>query len=256
MKFILFVILLFLSVYVPLVNAQSIESLMEQGDKAYGQFNDHKALKFYENVIRMDSTNCQATWKASRSLANLGEEADKDKQEYYYTRATRYARKAVSLCPDNADAHLALAIAVGRLALFKGGKTKVRMSKEVKEQALETLNLDPEKDIAHHVLGRWHREVASLSGLLKMFAKILYGGLPPASYEKALEHFNKAIELNPDYINHHLELAMTFEKLDQWEMAKREYNKVLNLPATEKNDTKYQNIAQKNLEKVNKKIKD
>ena len=159
------------------------------------------------------------------------------------------------VCPDDDNAHLELAITAGSVALMEGVKKKVRLSRKVKDEALKALELIPENDAAHHVLARWHREVANLSRVLKMFAKVLYGGLPSASNEKAVEHFNKAIEIDDTFINHHLELGMTYERRKQWALAKAEYEKVLQLPVSDSEDEDHKAIATELLAKVAKKLK-
>jgi tetratricopeptide (TPR) repeat protein len=233
---------------------QTVTEYMAKADEAFEQNDDSTAVVYYQMAARADTNNCEAQWKAARSHIHLGENLEGQQQESHYMLGEMYARKAVKKCPESADAHLQLAIGVGRLALLRGGKTKVELSKDVKDHAEKAIELNPELDIPYHVLGRWHREVATLSGLLKMFAKVLYGGLPPASVEKSEELFKKAIDLNPDYINHHLELGMTYEELENWSAAAEEYKKVADLPATEDDDPQHKKEAQKRLKKVEKKL--
>jgi tetratricopeptide (TPR) repeat protein len=237
--------------------AQDVDVVLDyiqKGDAAEDDFDNETALKFYTMALSEDSTNCIAMWKVSRAHVNVGEVLEGEEQSDHYRQAEAYARKAVAACPEIADTHLALAIAAGRVALISGSKTKVRLSKVVKESALKCLELDPTNDIAHHVLARWHREVTNLSGLAKTFAKILYGGLPPASYEEAVQHFKKAIELKPEYINHHLELGITYEDMGEWELAKTEYEKVAELPIDDSDDPDHKEEAEQRLQNVLKKL--
>lgn len=234
--------------------AQTVQDYIDQGNTAYESFDNQAALKAFQLAVNEDSTNCEALWKLARAHIDVGEVADKDVMRDHYYAGEKIARQAVRLCPDNAKAHLELSIAVGRVALMEGGKKKVRLSKEVKQEALKALELDPNDDLAHHVLARWNREVANLSGLLKAFAKILYGGLPPASNEEAIKHFKKAIEINPEYINHHLELGITYQKMKKWQLAKEEFEKVASLPIKDSDDKDHKAEAAQRLKKVMKKI--
>lgn len=237
-----------------LLFAQTVEELLAEGDAAYEKFDHLSALKAFQGVLAQDSSNCEALWKAARAHVDLGETAEKDIQENNYMQAEKLARKAVALCPDNDMAHLELSVAVGRVALMVGGKKKVELSREVKSEALKALELNPQNDLAHHVLARWHREVANLSGLLKTFAKILYGGLPDASNENAVEHFKKAIEIDPGFINHHLELGITYQEMKEWQLAKECYEKVLELPINDSDDKDHKAEAGKRLKEVSKKL--
>ena len=237
------------------ISFADVNTYLAQGDSAYDKFDNEMALKYYQMAKKADPTNCESIWKISRAFIDIGEVADEKMQAQNYYMAEKTAREAVKMCPDNSNAHLHLSIAVGRVALMVGGKKKVELSKEVKSEAEEALRLDPQNDIAHHVLARWNREVANLSGLLKTFAKILYGGLPDASNDLAVKHFKIAIELKPNYINHHLELGLTYEELKKWELAKEEFEKIADLPLQDSEDADHKKQAKEELKKVLKKLK-
>ncbi len=254
MRYVALLLIILLSSIPGFAQEASVTDYLTKGDEAYKSFDNEQALKFYQEAFKLDSTNCEALWKIARAYVDLGEVSDKKTQKKDYYLAEKFARKAVTNCPYNSMAHLELAIAVGRVALMEGGKKKVKLSKEVKFEAEKALELDPNNDLAHHVLARWHREVATLSGVLKMFAKVLYGGLPPASLDKAVEHFKKAIEINPNYINHHLELGITYEKMKKWKLAKEEYEKVAQLPIQDSDDAAHKKEAAERLKKVMKKL--
>lgn len=248
------VCLLFIILPLGFILSQDIDD-MQKGDEAFTAFDNSAALKYFQAAVNEDSANCEALWKLARAFVDVGEVSEEKVMESNYLKAEKYARRAVAVCPGSSDAHLELAVSVGRVALMSGPKKKVNLSKLVKEEAEKALELDPNNDIAHHVLARWHREVTHLSGFSKTFAKILYGGLPPSSDEKALEHFKKAIELNPDYINHHLELGITYQMMDNWQAAKEEYEKIASLPKKDSQDPDHQKEAEKRLKEVEKKLK-
>ena len=67
-------------------------------------------------------------------------------------------------------------------------------------------------------------------------AKLIYGALPPASYEDAVRNFQKAISLAPQRVAHHIELGRTYAALGQKEQARAELGKGLALPSREKDD--------------------
>ncbi|MBN1481339.1 hypothetical protein EH223_03100 [candidate division KSB1 bacterium] len=243
--------LLMVLLFVTLTNAETVEEYIAAGDAAHDEFDHETALKNYSAAFAADATNCEAAWKISRAYADIGDEKEgKEERTNYFNKAEEYARKAIDLCPDSDMAHLSLSIAIGRVALMAGKKEQVQLSQAVKDEAEKAIALNPENDTAHHVYARWHRKVATLSGVSKTFAKILYGGLPPASLEKAEEHFKKAIALKPDHINHHLELGITYEEMKEWSKANAAYEKVAALEAKGNMEKKYKAEAaerQKNI---------
>ena len=120
---------------------------------------------------------------------------------------------------------------------------------------MTAIELDDNNDTAHHLLARWHRGVANLSWIERGFAKIFYGGLPSASHEEAIEHFKKAVKILPTYINHHLELARTYQEMKEWKFAMDELNVIEGLEAKSDKDRRYKNEANQIRAIVKKKLK-
>jgi tetratricopeptide (TPR) repeat protein len=164
-------------------------------------------------------------------------------------KALDQARHAVKLDPNSAKAHLAMALCYGKLTDFVGNKQKLEYSKLIRDETLRSLELDPNDDHAWHVLGRWHAGIAGVNGMLKVMAKLVYGALPEASFEQAIKSLQRAIELAPNRIMHHSELARIFTEADKPAQAAAEWQKVLKLPPTERADPTDQNEARAALKK-------
>jgi Tfp pilus assembly protein PilF len=163
------------------------------------------------------------------------------------TKALEYARRAVELDAQNAEAHLRLAIAYGKLTDFVSNKTKLDYSKRIKEEAAKSIELNPSEDLAWHVLGRWHAGIANVNGVMKAMAGLVYGGLPSASNAEAVKCLKRAAELAPQKIYHHSELARVYTQLGQRELATSEWKVVLALPVVDEEDRKDQREAREAL---------
>ncbi len=249
MKMISRILLVFIFTVTALM-AQTAQEWIQKGDEAYAKLDNQAALNAYQKAVELDPNNYEALWKLSRAYVDVGETLkDKDKRREYFKKAEEFARKAIEVNPDGSKGHLSLSVALGRVALDASPKERIRLSKEIKAEVDKALQLDPNDDIAWHVLGRWHRKLATLSWIEKKFANIFLGGVPKeASLEKAAEAFQKAIELNPNHINHHLQLAITYEKMGQKEKAIAEYKKVLELPIKDADDPEHKAYAKERLE--------
>jgi Tfp pilus assembly protein PilF len=114
----------------------------------------------------------------------------------------------------------------------------VRLAEEVRRQALRVLELDSLHAGAHHVLGQWHAEVRRLSGVSRFFARHVLGAevLDQASWDQAVRHLERAVELAPQGIIHHLELARVYLDRDREADARDELREVLQRPALEPTD--------------------
>jgi tetratricopeptide (TPR) repeat protein len=221
------------------------------GDLAFEKFDNHAALESYRRAVRLDSTNYEALWKLTRAYIDAGQSAPRKEQIQYYFRAEHTARQCVSLHPDSAEGHFFLAVALGRTALYVGGKRKIQIAREVKVEAERALQINPAHDGAMHVLARWHYEVASLNFVERAVAKIVFGGVPPgASYERAAEYYEQAIVHNPEAPVHRLEYGRTLLKLGRVAESREQLKKCLKLPNLFWDDPKHKLQAQKLLDKI------
>jgi tetratricopeptide (TPR) repeat protein len=188
--------------------------------------------------------------KIADNLTDWARISPEKEQEPLYEEAVAFAEKAVELDTTSALGWFQFGKAYGRLALFRGGKTKVNMSKDVKIAFERAIELDPQHAGSLHGLARWHREVANLSWLLKLAAKIIYGGLPPASNEEAVVLFKRALEIEPEMITHHLELGKTYLEMKEKDLARAEFEQVLALPEGDADDPDWKAEAEKLMKKV------
>jgi Tfp pilus assembly protein PilF len=153
------------------------------------------------------------------------------------------------LAPQNEKAHLSLAVAYGRLTDFVDDRTKVEYSRQVKAETDKALELDPTDDFAWHVLGRWNFAVATLNPILRLIAKYVYGGMPDASLEEAVKDYKKAIEMAPQRVIHHHELARTYVALGDLADARKEWETELTLKPEDNEGVNDQKEAQAELAK-------
>jgi len=225
-------------------------SLIEKGDAAFEKFDNPNALENYNDAVKINPDSYEANWKLSRAFVDVGEVfEDEDKRAEYYKESENYARIAIKNNPEGSDGHLFLSIALGRVALDAGAKQRIKMSKEIKKEADLAIKLNPDNDTAYHVLGRWNRKISNLSFIEKGFADLFLGGVPKgASNDAAVNNFQKAIELNPAYINHYLELGITYEMMDKEKLAIEAFKKCLELGPSSAKDKNHKEIAKEHLD--------
>ncbi len=234
----------------PALNDPQLAQAIAEGDVAYGKFDNHNALLHYRRAVELDSSNYEALWKLARAYVDVGMMLPKKEQPQHYVRGEKLARQCVTLFPDSANGHFFLAVALGRVALYEGGKRKIQISKEVKTAAERALQADPKHDGAMHVLGRWNYELADLNFLERTVAKIVFGGLPTgASYEQAAKYFEQAISFSPEKPVHHYELARTLLKLERGAEVRQHLEKCIALPDVFWDDAQHKLAARKLLKK-------
>ncbi len=226
------------------------EELIRQGDAAVSAMHAQEALALFDQAAQADPNDVEILLRISQQCSNLIAQANSPAEALAYAqRSLAEAQQAVAVAPDNAKAHLALAIAYGRLTDFEDNRTKVEYSRQVKAEADKALELDPKDDFTYHVLGRWNYSVATLNPVLKLIAKYIYGGMPDASLEEAESDYQKAIALAPQRVIHHHELARVYAALGQMDAARKEWQTELTLKPEDNEGVKDQQEARENLEK-------
>ena len=224
---------------------------LKTGDELYEQDSYTDAIAQYEMALEANAGDFEALWRLSRAYRDRGEIAEsKDQEKSDYKTAESYAREAIVADPNRTEGHTQLSAALGRASLSESGRKRVEQSKEIKTSAERAVEIDPNNDTANHILGRWHYEVQILSGVEKFFANLLFGGLPEASYPKAVSYFKKAIETTPDALNNHYELGRTLIKMEEWEEARQEFRTVLDLPTSDPEDSELKEGALKHLREI------
>lgn len=224
----------------------------EKGDALHKNRDLKGALASYEKALEEHGENYEIAWRLSRTYSDLGElqEGRKEKTKDF-EQALSWAEKAVQLNAQGPKGHLFLAIAYGRKARVEGPKEQIRLSQLIKEEAQKTIDLDPKEHIAWHILGCWHRELSTLNWVERGFANLFLGGIPKdASLNQSVICLKKAVEINPDVIVHHLELGVTYQTLNEKQLAVQEFKKVLNLPIYDSQDEAHQKAARQKLEEL------
>ncbi len=207
------------------------------------------ALRHFEAALKQDSLSYEANCRAALTLGLMGDlypmKAKSAARDSLYTRAERYAWRAVAANPNGADGHFALAASLGRAALLVGPEEKVRRAILIRNEALRTLTLNPRHDGAYHILGRWNAEIMRLSGVQRFFARPFLGArvFNEASWPRAISYMRKAVELSPGRIYHHLALADIYIDQNQLQEAETHLRVVDSVPPREALATNYRQQA-------------
>jgi tetratricopeptide (TPR) repeat protein len=224
-----------------------LNATLKQADQLEEKNRLEEALGVLTEADRANPGRPEILWRLSNVYSQLVETPGGGTNKQYAQLCLDTAHQAVEKAPNEGEAHLALAIAYGKMTDFVDNKTKIQYSKYVKAEAEKAISLNPRLDDAYEILARWNLEMASLNVVERGFAQLFYGQLPPASKEKALEYFRKAIAIAPDRIIHHAEYAKALDQTGRQNEAKVQWRKVLQLRADDEGDRAYQREAAKRL---------
>jgi tetratricopeptide (TPR) repeat protein len=233
--------------------------LIQAGDALYAEFDDSGALAKYEAAAKLDPKSYEALWKTARAYLDVADrikpetKEKKAEQEHLYLTSEEYAKKAIQVNANDTWGHFFYSAAMGMHALQLGKKEQISMSKKIKAEIEKAIELDPRNDLAWHALGRWQRRMAEIGGVSRFFGGIIFGSIPKGSFDEAVKDFQKAIEIRPDYCNHHLELGRTYLDMKKKDLAAKEFQIALDDPVLTSKCADYKEEAREELDKLKKK---
>jgi tetratricopeptide (TPR) repeat protein len=227
---------------------QAADMRLKAALAAEARLDSRQALELFLVLQRESPQDAFLAQKVAQQYSDLVVDQRSPEEKKHFARlALEWSERAVQLDPENAVNVLSLAVCHGKLATFSDTLTKVKYSRLVKEEAERALALDPDYAWAHHLLGRWHREVADLGSTARFFVRLFYGGLPDASAAEAVSHLERAVALEPTELSHRLELGFAYAAAGQPERARESWKRGLAMPPRKKHDVAAQQRAREAL---------
>lgn len=219
--------------------AQDINILLKEADTFEKQQKEAEALEKYKQVLLINPAQLKALVKAAEMNVSLGgRQTDRNSKRLYYETALSFAKRAFESDSMQADACYAMAMTSGKMTDVESENKKIVMYvKDVKRYAGQALALNPDHARANYVLGKWHYEMATLSGLKKTAVKLFYGGLPEGTLDAAIQYMEKCKSLEPYFVNNYLDLARAYKENRKPAQAIEVLTKLVRLPTRATEDT-------------------
>jgi len=239
----------FLALAGPLL-ATDVAAVLQEAAAAESRFDSRAALELF---LRADAARPNDPFILQRIARQYSDRTldftDPADARHSSQQALIYAQRAYTLAPMVPENILSLAICYAKIGFYGDVRTKIENSRLVRQYTEATLALDPDAAFAHHILGQWHYEVASVGAAKRFLVKLIYGGLPPASTAEGVRHLRRAVALSPESPSHRAELGLALLADGQREAAKPELQKAMALPPKVKYDTEAKRRAAEALAK-------
>lgn len=218
--------------------AQDINVLLKEADNLEKQLKEPEALDRYKQVLLQNPVQLKSLVKAAELNVALGNrQTDKTSKRLYYETALSFANRAFMADSNQADASYAMSMASGKMTDVETENRKiVAYVKDVKKYADRALSINPNHARANYTLGKWHYEMANLSGVKKMAVKLFYGGLPEGNLDDAIMYMEKCRSLEPYFVSNYLDLAKAYKDNRRPAQAIEVLNRLVKLPTRSTDD--------------------
>lgn len=191
------------------------------GDQLYRNFDNFAALERYRAAHEAEPDNAEALIRMARIHNDIGRSMlwRNDSAEVWYRQAVAYAEALLEKYPEKAESHFWIALTKGSLAPFLSIQEKLDVGKFVVHHARKAIEIDTTFGPAYVVLGILYREAAKLKWYERVIANVVFGGSLPGTIEDSEQALQRALELNPNDIFAHFELAQTYHFLEDHDKA-------------------------------------
>lgn len=209
-----------------------------------------ESLQLFEDVIDDSGEIYEPLWAAARSAIALGLlSRGTEIQNQWYQIGESYARRATEVEAEGLVGLYWLLSAKGLRAAQSGGREASALGGEVYDLAHKVLEMDSLHAGAYHALGVLNYRVQRLSGIERFVARNFLGAdvMNNTTWEDAERYLSRAVELSPEYILFHLDLGRMYLARDRKDEARVQFERVLELPAIEPPDARFQLIAERRL---------
>ncbi len=194
-------------------SAPSPRELLESARELQAEHRDREALALYRKVLQAEPSHFDALCAASYLHGQVGKRQSESAREQHYRQALELAERALEQRPDDPESNFVMAWACGGIAMISGARQKARLARKIRDRVEITLEKDPSHHRAWYVLANWYYKIADANFLERAAARLLFGGLPrDVSFEKAASAYQKAVDLRPNLILYHYELALALNK--------------------------------------------
>ncbi|XP_054162941.1 regulator of microtubule dynamics protein 2-like [Oppia nitens] len=199
-----------------------------------------------------NKNNSEVLWRLNKVslLLSISSDIETNQQRQLAFEALEYGKRSVKADPKSLDSHKWYCIALGRATKLVGVKDKIRYGHEFKQHLDLAYKLDPNDHMLHFMAGRFAYELAALSWIERNIARALYGPIPEATYQEALQKFFDSDKSKPNWKDNYLWIAKTYRRLRKKTTARQWVNKGLNLPTNNIMDE----LAHKELQQLKDKL--
>jgi hypothetical protein len=134
------------------------DDLVKNGDEFDRKLQASRALDFYLVAEKLEPKNAGLLLRIARQYRHLMADATTREEKLSLGGiGLNYAQRAAALAPNDSEAQLSPAISYGKMVALQGIKEQTEASRRIKDAADTAIRLDPNNDLAWHVLGRWNR---------------------------------------------------------------------------------------------------
>jgi tetratricopeptide (TPR) repeat protein len=225
--------------------------LLEEAKAFDRQYNTPQAILKYDEALKSNPNQIAILVRMVEIYCSgLEEIKEEESKKVQLNKAKEYLLLAKTIDSTHADYLYLKAVYLGKLIETSPIKEKAQYTKEIKSLLDDALTQDSNHVKSLYTLAKWNEEVSGLNPAVKAAMKVIFGGLPPASRDQALELHQKARKLNPGFLANNYDLALLLKKTNKPSQAIEVLQAQMKLPTKTKEELEFKNLSKQLLQNL------
>ncbi|XP_055592858.1 regulator of microtubule dynamics protein 1-like [Uranotaenia lowii] len=199
-----------------------------------------------------DKNSVEVQWRFARAVFFVSKQIqDGDQKEKLVREAFDYACKALELDDANFGANKWYGAILSEKSNFDGMTERIKQLDNVKKHFSKAKDANPEDPGIWHMLGQFNFKLSEVNWVTRKLINSIAPNPPTASYEEALECFEKAENMKPGfYSQNQLFLGKTYLALKQKDKAREWFQKASEVEVRSEDDRVCRQEASEALKKL------
>lgn len=169
-------------------------TLLQDADRVRAESGRIREMAYLERELTRCAGDDRLHAQASNRYIELAQAQEgKPRRDHWMNEAFRHAKLAMARNARSSVAHEIMATAYAAKLEQSGVIGQVRLADSVRVYAERAVAYDPTNPTAHHILGRWHLELASVSWVTGLFAGMVTQADVATAPTTAVGHFREAL---------------------------------------------------------------
>ncbi|XP_058833286.1 regulator of microtubule dynamics protein 1-like [Topomyia yanbarensis] len=185
-------------------------------------FEDIKYQEAFDLLNKLSEPNVvEVQWRLARAMFFVSKQTtNSDEKAKFVREAFEYAKKAVELDANNFGANKWYGAILSEKSNLDGITERIKQLENVKKHFTIAKDISPEDPGILHMLGQFNFKLSEVNWVTRKLINSVASNPPKASFEEALECFEKAESLKPGFYSQNwLYLGKTFLALKQKDKA-------------------------------------
>ncbi|XP_017754444.1 PREDICTED: regulator of microtubule dynamics protein 2-like [Eufriesea mexicana] len=208
------------------------------------QVNDQFGVKTYhklQTLIKSSQDNVEIVWRFARASSSYAElQTDKNVRRIIILEGIQQCERIIE--NRNPDLYKWYATLIGLYGDYLSKIDKINNGIVFKNYVIMALEMRPDDFELQYLLGRFKYEIANLSWIEK---KLLFGRIPNATIEEALNCFKTAVKLGSKNLHNQLYISKCYIGLKNYSRAINFLKDILDNPIVTADDEKVHTEATK-----------